>query len=409
LFESTISQMKCLSIQTLASRILAVALCECLPGFRLLSLEEACGGFFCEFIFFQSFSSEILVQLEERIRQIIREQRPVQIMEMVPCCAANFLRQADQTDRASQVEMMDGFVQVMQIGSFADYCKSYCGRHTGEAGVIRLLENIKIGKGRYRIFGVAAVSKKELQDYIRRWKQFGCSDHERKGLEWGWWDWVEGERIWLAAGLAMRRRFYDFWLKRCSAIAVEVEGPKELLRKISQKNRCVPVMQIGVTEEVMPNFRGLLDQKKSLTLQADFFDAKLEQSISFLQIVVDSLTILGFTTRAYLTGSSDMMRRWSKAIHLLNLRVDEWRISDQPTFALQVLDSLRCAWTVVSVEERRRSLCVSVMIRLERNFALLIEKCKNPRCFEHCLQESERGANKATIGQVVAGEIFENQ
>ena len=75
-------------------------------------MEEAFGGFYCDFFFSQPFSSEILIQLEERIRQIVREKREIRKMEMVPYSASEWLKKSGQKERAAQVLAQEGYVRI---------------------------------------------------------------------------------------------------------------------------------------------------------------------------------------------------------------------------------------------------------------------------------------------------------
>ena len=79
-------------IHNSSSRILAAALSDCLPGLTIMDAGEAFGGIFCEFFYKGPFSSELLIQLEERIRQIIREKQEIRILDMVPVSASELLK-----------------------------------------------------------------------------------------------------------------------------------------------------------------------------------------------------------------------------------------------------------------------------------------------------------------------------
>jgi len=360
-------------LQTLASRILAAALSECLPGLTILAVEEAFGGFFCDFTFSHPFSSEILIQLEERIRQIVREKREIRRMEMVPFCASEFLKKSGQIERAAQALDHEGYVRLVQMGAFVDLCESPCGRHTGEAGILRLLDQKNLGRDCYRIFGISALSKEELRSQIKRWKRFPEVDHESRGIDRGYWETVEGERIWLTPGLDARRKLAAFWRENFSPIAMEIEGSENKQRLISESRKKIPIMQFLRHEESSAHVRGLLDQYNSLVLQVNSFGDNERDCISFLQNVHKSLTILRFTFRIRYFGKKQRTGALDRALLQLGWKADAEGDSDEPRLEILVRDSLQCEWVVASIQELRRKGVISLTVWVERNLALVLE------------------------------------
>jgi len=360
--------------QTLASRILAAALFECLPGLTILAVEEAFGGFYCDFSFSQLFSSEILVLLEERMRQIIREKREIRRMELVPFSASEWLKRIGQLERASQALAHPDYVHLIQIGSFVDWCENPCGRHTGESGVFRLLDQKKIGKNQFRIFGLAAVSKEELRSQIQLLKKFPERDHELRGIDRGYWNVIDDERIWLAQGLEARRKLVGHWRELFSAAALEVEGSDRYLKQISEGRGNIPVMQfIRLPEETLQE-RGLLDLSNSLVLQVNSFGDSERDCISFLQIAHKSLTILGFTFRIRLFGKKRKASALEHALQQLGWKVESEGAGDEPRLEFLVKDALQCEWAVATMYELRRKNFLQFTVWIERNLALLLEK-----------------------------------
>lgn len=361
-------------LQTLASRLLAAALSECLPGLKILAVEEAFGGFYCDFYFPQPFSSEILIQLEERIRQIVRDKREIRKMEMVPYSAAEWLKKSGQIERAAQVLAQEGYVCIIQIGEFVDWCENSCGRHTGEAGILRLMNKEKIGKDCYRIFGMAAETKEELRSRTLLWKQFPQKDHENRGIDRGYWETIAGERIWLATGLSARRKLEDLWRENFSPIALEVEGGEDHYQAISEKNGKIPVMQFLSCRQRSATVRGLLDQDNSWALQVNSFGDNARECISFLQIAHHSLTILGFTFRIRHFGKKRKVSLFDRALQQLGWKADRGENSDEPRLEFLVKDALQCEWVVVSMQDLRRNKTLRLTVWIERNLALLLEK-----------------------------------
>ncbi|MBF8262367.1 MAG: hypothetical protein HW387_32 [Parachlamydiales bacterium] len=361
------------SHQTLGSRILAAALSEFLPGLFVEDVGVVCNGFYCDFSFSQPFSSEILVLLEERIRQIIREKRPIRVMEMIPFCAAEFLKKHGQNRRAAQVHGQDQYVPLIQIGSFVDWCEELPYTHTGEAGFVRLIEQTSRGRDRYRIIGVGDVSKDALKARFKLYQQFPDLDHMKRGADRGFWEVIDGERIWLPDGLEVRRRLCGMWRKNFSSMAIEVEGDERQYPLISEKKQKMAVMHLSWLEQPSRAMRGLLDDRHSLVWQIISFVDLERDCISFLQIVHKSLTILGFTSRIRFSGKSRKQSVIERSIENLGWEVDEETGGDESKLEFLVRDALQCEWVIAAIREPKPKGSVSATVWVERNLALLLE------------------------------------
>lgn len=357
----------------ISSRILAAALSECLPGLTIRDVGVAWNGFYCDFSFSQPFNTEILIQLEERIRQIVREKRAVRMMEMVPVSASEWLKKNGQAHRASQVLSQKGYISLIQIGSFVDSCEEVSSQHTGEAGIFRLLDKKNLGKTSYRIFGVSAPSKEALKHKIQLYQQFPRVDHEMRGVKLGLWEMVGQERIWLGSGLEARRNLIQKWRENFSTIALEVECNEALIPQFAQK-RNAALMQMTRLPMSGAHLRGLMDAPQQLAMQIKTFETTDISCISFLQTVHKSLTILGFTYRIRLLGSKRKKSGLDAALEHLGWKVDERMVSDESRIEFLVADEMECEWAVATLVKSRPKgdLCLTVWI--ERNLALLLEK-----------------------------------
>jgi hypothetical protein len=375
LFESTISHYmhNQSSLQILGSRILAAALSEVLPNLLIEEAGIAFNGFYCDFSFSEPISSEILILLEERIRQIIREKRLIRKMEMVPECASEFLKKNGQKRRAAQVFGQDQYVPMIQIGSFVDWCENVPFNHTGDAGIVRLIERISQGKGRFRIFGIAEVSKDALKSRLKHFQQFPLFDHEKRGAERQFWEIIEGKRIWLAPGLEELRRLCGFWRKAFAAKALEVDGDESKYPLIAAKRQKMCLMhfaRLGVSQSSM---RGLLDASGTLVLQINSFDGFGRDCISFLQILHQSLTILGFKYRIRLLEKKRKTGVIESSLQQEGWKADERLYSDESRLEFVVRDALQCEWIIAAICERKHERGLFATVWVERNMALLLE------------------------------------
>ena len=356
-----------------SSRILASAISECLPGVSILDAGPAFGGFFCEFFFSQPFSTEILIQLEERIRQIIREKREIRILDMVPFSASEFLKKMGQNERAAQVMEQNGYVHLVKIGEFVDWSEGLHLKQTGEAGMIRLLDKQIIEKNVYRIIGIAALSKDELKDGMTRWKQFPAHDHDPCGEKLSLWKTLQGQRVWLSRGLLALRQINAFWREKFSKVALEIQGDPDLDPIIAEKCGQSAIFRFSQDfDQPTVNRRGLLDEPKAHCLEVSSLSDHEKNCISFLQIVHESLNILGFTYRIRYCGKMRKNSALSVAYQHLGWVADVEKSGDEPRLEFLVKDGLGCEWPIAWLCENRQRCSLSV--RIERNLALLLEK-----------------------------------
>lgn len=366
------------SLQTFASRVLAIALGDCLPGVRILEVGASMGGFFCDFSFPSQISTEILIQLEERIRQIIREKRPVKVMEMVPFSASELLKKSGQTDRAKQVLSQEDYVRIIQIGSFVDWYEGLGVSDTGKAGMVRLVDKETLSNGCYRIFGMAAAAKDELNPRIKQWNRYDEWSHESCGTLKSYWEVVENEIVWLTSGLEARRRLCEHWRNIFLPIAFEVEGDEALFPLLAKSQQVHSLMYFDRIEEVSEGsegfwgMRGLLDGSHPLVLKVKSLEQSFKSCTSLLQSVHKSLTILGLTYRILFRGKKN--KEFEGALAESNLEVDEWVSGDQPKLEFLVSDHLQCEWVIAAVVGPWRKSGASLTVWVERNFALLLEK-----------------------------------
>lgn len=357
------------------SRILAAAITELLPGAKIAQAGLCHHGFFCDFTYSFPISGGLLERLEERMRQVIRENREIRILEMVPFSASELFKKLGQKERSLQVLSVEGLVQVMSLGGFADWCEEgECLSSTGAAGAFRLLNQIELDRGCIRIFGIGAGSKKELKELSSNWDLFEKRDHERAGSSLGLWRTDGGvHRLWLPRGLEVRGQLSAFWQSAFSSLAEPVEGGEGALELLAQN---VPSSMEYVSAEGGEGGRGLLDWPCSLTLSLNHFLGLQSFCTSFLQTIHKSLTILGFDYRIRCFGKRRKGSPLRGALEELGWDLQEVDADADPKLEILVEDALRCEWALAEIGEMKlkglRGLFATVWV--ERNLALLIEK-----------------------------------
>ncbi len=363
-------------IKNLFSKILSAAIVELSPGAQIDRAGLSYHGFYCDFFCYSPLSGELLERLEERMRQIIREDREVRILEMVPFSASEMLKKFGQKERARQLLQLDGLVRIFQMEGFADLLEEGgCPRSTGGSSAFRLLSQVELGRNHLRVFGVAADSKKELKDLLSRWEQFEEKDHEKVGSDLGLWCLREedGHRLWLPGGIAARDRLIAFWREAFAPIAEPVEGGGAALELLAEK---IPSSIELIKGEGEGGSRGLLDHPCSSALSLNHFLDLPSFCISFLQTIHKSLTILGFTYRIRCFGKRRKGCFLRGSLEKLGWIWQEDGSDAEPGLEVLVEDSLRCEWALAEIGELklkgRRGLFA--MVWVERNLALLIER-----------------------------------
>ena len=363
-----------LSSLLLASRLLAASLEEVLPGVRFLLIHEAFGGFVCEFSYQERFSSEILTLLEERIRKMVRENLEVRVMEMVPFSAAEWLKKRGQPERARQVLASDsGYVHLLQMNHFVDWCEGVVGGTSTDAGMVRLVDISETGTHRYRILGFAGQSKNELQNHIKAWKEFPSFNHESKGIQFKLWNYLDHERIWLSNGLDLRRKICHFWKKSFSPISLETMGSMGREKEVAKKLQVFSIQEFIFVEGESFNLRGLLDQPVELTLKVSIIEMKKKNCISLLQTVNHSLKMLGFNVQLKRKGKRDLqLDRW---LEDEGLSVSEYGVSGDGESGIvwMVQDRLAQDWELATLSLQAQWDLVELTVWIERNLALLLE------------------------------------
>ena len=79
-------------IRNTAAQIASAAVFELFPSIRFLAVQEISWGFSCEMIFPHPVHPELHFQIEEKMRQIVREKREIRDLEMVPFSARELLK-----------------------------------------------------------------------------------------------------------------------------------------------------------------------------------------------------------------------------------------------------------------------------------------------------------------------------
>lgn len=265
--------MDLLALRRTAAEIAAAAVYELYPDVHLLGGGDTPTGFFYEFYFPHPIHVHII---EEKIKQIVREKRPIRTLDMVAFSAAELLKSQGHLTRSEELSMVEGLVELIQIGNFHDLCPGPHLKNTAELAAFKIVAE-PLPENGMRINGWCEKSKIELKQFLKRLDEY--NEPDRLGEQMGLW---KGE-IWLPPGLKMRRELIQFLKKMWFAGATEVSGPETADRMELHRSLGLPkvaeIWTSGVQETHM---------------QISFFGQAEGEFISLLQLIGKTLTILGF-------------------------------------------------------------------------------------------------------------------
>lgn len=255
-----------------AAEIAAAALIEAFPNIELLGGGETPSGFFYDF--HAPFSVHLSL-IEEKMRQIVRDKKPIRTLEMLAFSASEMLESEGQTARAEAIED-EGLVEVIEIGSFHDLSPGPHLKNTAELAAFKIsLETLP--EQVFRIIGWCHQSKDQLKHFLKKLDQY--IEPQQLGEQMGLW---KGD-LWLPAGLRKRQQLIQFFRKQWFVHAFEVAGPYQADRIELHRGT-----KKGKVAEIWSPSSG------ETNIQISFFNQPEEEMISCLQSIAKTLTILGF-------------------------------------------------------------------------------------------------------------------
>lgn len=343
------------AIRRTAAEIAAAALFEMFPNVELWGGVETPTGFEVAFHFPHPIHPETLALIEERMRQIVKERRPIRTLEMVPFSAAELMKKMGHRARVEELAELEGLVEVIQMGPFHHLSEGPHLNNSGELSAFKLLS-----MDGERLVGCAHFSKEELKGYLKKLNSY--QDPYQIGEGRGLWIQMEEGLVWKEKGLGLKRRLEQGFKKRLCPDAVEILGPSGLHNAIAKKMNRIPLQ---IVEEGAEN------------LQISFYwpREKIEEAlISSLQLVDEILKILGFSFQVYFAGRKKGMQRVMRVLEKLKWEAEEE--AEVLGIDFRIKDEIERNWTVVQLREIKESGLegFNLSISVEKILALLIEK-----------------------------------
>ena len=209
-----------------ASHLLAHAVVDLFPETKTGIGPAVENGFYYDFLRETPFTPEDLEKIEKRMKELAKEDLPVERLVLAKAEAIKLFEDLGQTLKVELIrEKGDAFVTCYRQGRFVDFC---LGPHVASTG---LLENVKLlsvsgaywkgdekGQQLQRIYGTVFFTKKELDDHLAFLEEARKRDHRKLGPELDLFSFSEelggGLTLWHPKGARIRAVIEQYWRER---------------------------------------------------------------------------------------------------------------------------------------------------------------------------------------------------
>lgn len=225
------------------THLMAQAVTELFPTAKLAIGPPIEEGFYYDFGVEKPFTPEDLERIEARMQELVGERIPVERFDMSRSEALAYYKKQDQPFKTELIEdFEDDSFSFYKQGEFTDMCR---GPHVPDTSYIRhfkLLQNA----GAYwrgdenrpmlqRIYGTAAGSKQELEEYLRKLEEAKERDHRKIGKDLDLFSIHEeagpGLIFWHPQGARVRNVIETFWREEHYKRGYELVYIPHLLRE----------------------------------------------------------------------------------------------------------------------------------------------------------------------------------
>jgi threonyl-tRNA synthetase len=385
-----------LSLRHLAAKVLAAAAQELFKDVILVEGRGTSLGFYYDFIFPFAFKNEFLAALEEKMRFLIKEKKPIEVFEMVPQNAGQFLLYHGQPVRAEKIAR-SGFplVRMFQMGSFRDYLETSDSLAAiDQLGAFKL-QGIALEGEITRIMGTAFFDKQQLKEFLKKNKKINFFGHNTLGQQLELFIWKEKDLLWKPKGETLREILLTLFKQHYRAQGFEWVKTSQSLEELfsthlylHQQNELSRLVEIVTFQDCKDKHCcSLFESFPKMTDRAHYFytaGEPIQEMISSLQSMVKILKMLGFEHEVVLVSASRLRlpSRSEKKILTHVLRACQIRVREEvgqvesSQLEVRVEDALGTKWltSFLKVDEGRKVIVQSLFVSLERMIALLLER-----------------------------------
>lgn len=205
------------------SHVMAHAVKELFPDVKLSIGPVITDGFYYDFDTKTPFSSDDLIRIEKKMKEIIKRNSPFIRKSITKTDAIALFKKLDEPYKIELIEdIQDQEVSIYEEGGFIDLCR---GPHIPSTGRIKAFALLKTA-GAYwrgdeknkmleRIYGTAFATKEELDKYLKFLEEVKQRDHRKLGKELELFSIVDdigsGLVLWHPKGSIIRMAIEDFW------------------------------------------------------------------------------------------------------------------------------------------------------------------------------------------------------
>ena len=233
-----------------AAHVMAQAVKELYPETQVTIGPVIENGFYYDFAREESFTPDDLERIEDRMRELVKEDISIQREVWERDVAITFFEEQGETYKAQIIRDLpeDEVISLYRQGEFIDLCR---GPHLPSTG--RLGQGFKLMKlaGAYwrgksenamlqRIYGTAWSNEKELNGYLHQLEEAERRDHRRLGREMGLFHFQDealGSVFWHPKGWTLYRICEQYMRQRLEKAGyVEVKTPQLVHRLLWEKS-----------------------------------------------------------------------------------------------------------------------------------------------------------------------------
>ncbi len=205
------------------SHIMAQAVTRLFPGTKLAIGPSIADGFYYDFDTAKPFEPENLEQIEAEMREIIKEDLPLERFTMEREAAIKYFTDKNEPYKVELIEDLpeDEELSFYKQGDFVDLC---AGPHAARTGDIKAFKLMSIA-GAYwrgseknkmiqRIYATAFFTKEELRDYLAMLEEAKKRDHRKLGKDldlYGLYDEGPGFPFFFPKGIILKNELLAFW------------------------------------------------------------------------------------------------------------------------------------------------------------------------------------------------------
>ncbi len=209
-----------------ASHLLAHAVLDLFPETKTGIGPALENGYYYDFLRESPFTPDDLEAIEKRMKELAREDIPVERIVLEKEEALQLFREKGQDLKVELIqEKGESKVTCYRQGDFIDFC---LGPHMASTGLVKHVKILSVS-GAYwkgeekgiqlqRIYGTAFFSEKELEDYLHFLEEAKKRDHRRLGRTLDLFSYCDdlggGLVLWHPKGSRIRAKIEQYWRER---------------------------------------------------------------------------------------------------------------------------------------------------------------------------------------------------